>query len=110
VTIEKRKLMPVKIASRLVTRVMRGAIKEVISPANQGTKMSKRRSLSEASDVSRQFGQELHQRLNAYTGSVDEFGCPGNTVDSWRVQFSQRDGGFDAANGVGEGRKRQGQR
>lgn len=97
--------MSVKTASWLVSRAMRVAIKEAISPANQGTKGS----FSEAGDVSRHFGQELHQRLNAYTGSVDEFGCPGNTVDSWRLQFSQREGAFDAANTEGDAKKRQGQ-
>ncbi|MGI9504090.1 MAG: hypothetical protein ACR2RE_13660 [Geminicoccaceae bacterium] len=101
--------MSVKTASWLVSRVMRVAIKEAISPANQGTRTSTRRPLSEVGDVNRQFGQELHQRLNAYTGSVDEFGCPGNTVDSWRSQFSQREGVFDAANTEGDVEKRQGQ-
>ncbi|MDH3660089.1 MAG: hypothetical protein OEU92_08675 [Alphaproteobacteria bacterium] len=103
--------MSVKTASKLVTRVMRAAIKETISPANQGSKKaSARRPLSEVGNVSREFGHALHQRLHAYTGSVDEFGCPGNTVDSWRLQFSRREGDFKAANGVGVSKKRQGQR
>jgi hypothetical protein len=102
--------MSVKTASKLVTRAMRAAIKETISPANQGSnKASSRRPLSEAGNVSRQFGQTLHQRMYAYTGSVDEFGCPGNTVDSWRLQFSRREVEFKAANGVAPGKKRQGQ-
>lgn len=100
--------MPVKTAGKLVTRVMRAAIKETISPANQGTReASSLRSLSEAGSVSRQFGRELQQRVDAYTGSVDEFGSPGNTVDSWRLQFSRRAGDFKAANnGVASDRKR----
>ena len=100
--------MSVKTTSWLVARAMRVAIKEAIFPANQGTKASTRRPLGEVGDVNHQFGQELHQRLNAYTGSVDEFGCPGNTVDSWRLQFSRREGVFDAANTEDEIEKRQG--
>lgn len=103
--------MPVSIASRLVTRVIGVARREAIAPANQGSGASStRRSLSEAVKVSRQFGRELHQRLDAYTGSVDEFGGPGNIVDSWRVQFRQPNGGFEAANEVIDRRKRQARR
>ena len=103
--------MSVKTASELVTRAMRAAIKETISPANQGTKEnSERRPLREAGRVSLQFGHELHQRLHAYTGSVDDFGSPGNMVDNWRLQFSQRERAFEPANGIGDDRKRQGQR
>ena len=101
--------MPVKSASKLVARMMRAANKETISPANQpGRRYSSTRPLSEAGKVSREFGQELHLRLNAYTGSVDEFGCPGNTVDNWRLEFSQRKIGFAAANGLTDRRRRQG--
>ena len=95
--------MSVKTASQLVTRAVRAAIKETISPANQGSrKPSAQRPLHQAGDVNRQFGHELHQRLNAYTDSVDEFGSPGNTVDNWRLQFSE----LEAANGIEAGQKR----
>lgn len=101
--------MSVKTASKLMSRVMRAAIKETISPANQGiTKLGDRQSLSETVKVSHQFGKGLHQQANAYTGLVDEFGIPDNTVDNWRLQFSRRDGGLKAANSSGDQRKRQG--
>ncbi|MEM7043022.1 MAG: hypothetical protein AAF543_09450 [Pseudomonadota bacterium] len=87
--------MSVMTASRRVTRAMRDAIKETISPANQG---SERTTSSRSFSESHQFGQELHKRLNAYTGAIDEFGCPGNTVDNWRVEFSRKEGAFEAAN------------
>ncbi len=100
--------MSVKTASKLVTRMMRAAIRETISPANQGTrKASTLRPLSEVGKVNRQFGHELQQRVDAYTGSVDEFGSPGNTVDNWRLQFSRRAVDFKAANRGDAGRKRQ---
>ena len=103
--------MSVKTASELVTRAMRAAIKETISPANQDIEMpSERRPLSEAGKISRQFGQELHERVNAYTGSVDDFGAPDNMVDNWRLQFSRRANDFKPANGVDAGSRRQGQR
>jgi hypothetical protein len=99
--------MSVKTASKLVSRAMRAAIKETISPANQGAKTSsEKRPLAEVGKVNRQFGHELHQRLQAYTGSVDEFGCPGNTVDSWRLQFSGREHGLKAANRATVDRRR----
>ncbi len=100
--------MSVKTASRLVSRMFRAAMKETISPANQGVRESLTlRPFSEASKVSRQFGHQLQQRVDAYTGSVDEFGSPGNTVDNWRLQFSGRASDFKAANGVVIGKKRQ---
>jgi hypothetical protein len=84
---------------------MRVAIREVMSPANQGTrKRARTRPLAEAGSVSRQFGRQLHQQASAYTGLVDQFGCPGNTVDDWRMEFSR----FEAANGTRALRKRQG--
>ena len=92
-----------------MTRVMRAAIKETISPANQGTrKPSERQSLSEAAEATQQLGKGLHQQVNAYTGLMDEFGCPDHTVDTWRLQFSRRDGGFEAANSIGARRERRG--
>jgi hypothetical protein len=87
--------MSVKAASRLVTRAMRVAVKETILPSR---KRSERRSLHEAGKVSRQFGQKLHKCTNAYTGMVDQFGCPDNTVDNWRFQFSGSDPDLKAAN------------
>ena len=93
--------MTVKTASKLVSRMIRAAMRETISPANQGAReTSTLRPLREASKVSRQFGQELQQRVDAYTGSVDEFGSPGNTVYNWRLQFSGRASDFKAAKGV----------
>lgn len=107
--------MPVKIASRFITRFMRGANKEAISstpassnPDDERTrKTPKSRPLTEAGHVSRQFGLELHQQTSAYTGIVDEFGCPGNTVDSWRLEFSRLEI-FKAANGSSDPKKQQG--
>lgn len=97
--------MPVKNASRLVARAMRVALREVLSPANQGTRRKARtRPLAEAGNVSRQFGRQLHQQTSAYTGLVDQFGCPGNTVDTWRMEFSR----FEAANSARYLKKRQG--
>ena len=99
--------MSVMTTSRRVTRAMRAAIKETISPANQGSEgAAPLRSFSEAGDVNHHFGKELHQRLNAYTGSIDEFGCPGNTVDNWRVQFSRKEAAPKAANSAGRSRRR----
>ena len=101
--------MSVKTASELVARMMRVAIKETISPANQGFRNpSKRPSLSETAKVTQRLGKELHQQVNAYTGSVDEFGCPGNTVDRWRLHLSHRDGGLEAANSIDTRRERRG--
>lgn len=103
--------MSVKTASRLVSRVMRVAFKETIAPANQPLRPSSTsRSLSEAGDVSRTFGSDLNEHLHAYTGSVDPFGNPSNTADSWRLQFCRRESAFEAANTSDDRRKRQGQR
>lgn len=99
--------MSVKTASELVTRAMRAAFRDTISAANQGSKESGTlKPLSEVGDVSRQFGHQLQQDVDAYTGSVDEFGSPGNTVDSWRLQFSHRAIDFEAANGDASVKKR----
>lgn len=45
-------------------------------------------SFIEASKVSSMFGLKLDQQMNAYTGDLNDFGCPGNTVDHWRGQFT----------------------
>jgi len=117
--------MPVKIATRLVNRFIRTATKETTSstaastataqakataPANEGTRQPSTGNgvFAEAGSVSHRFGQELHQQTSAYTGSVDEFGCPGNTVDSWRLQFSRTTSGLEAANGTSHPKRRQG--
>lgn len=91
--------MSVKTASKLVTRVMRGALREALSPANQPLKASSAsRSLNEAGNVSRKFGNDLQQHTHAYTGSVDPFCNPSNTADRWRLQFCQPERELDAAN------------
>ena len=102
--------MSATFASKLVSCIMRTAIMEAISPANQGTRHATDEvgTLVEAGRVSRQFGHELHQQTSAYTGSVDEFGCPGNTVDSWRLEFSQKILPLEAANGTAYPKRRQG--
>ena len=105
--------MSVKTASELVSRAMRAAIRETISPANQGSRKGQTRHVSKTTgrfgntgDVSRKVGPEHHQRLNTYIGSVNEFGCPGNIVDDWRLQFSLDESELDAANrGTGSPRK-----
>ena len=95
--------MSVKAASRLVTRAMRLAVKETISPAREP---GEARSFGEASNVSRQFGLKLHRSTNLYTGAVDPFGYPDNTVDNWRWQFDRPDRGLKAANDPGDIRKK----
>lgn len=100
--------MSVKTASKLVVRAMRAAITETISPANQGTKLSsRRRPLTEAGRVSREFCHELHQQQDAYSGMIDEVGSLGGTADSWRLEFSKRGRGLTPANGRMAKRKRQ---
>jgi len=91
--------MSVKAASQLLTRAMRGAVKETMSPDSE---KGESRSIEEASKVSRQFGLKLHRSTNLYTGAVDPFGYPNNTVDSWRSQFS---GPSRAANDSGKSLK-----
>ncbi len=68
------------------------------SGADRGGQDRVQRSLAEAGRVSGVYGHVLHQRLNAYTGAVEEFGCPGNTVDNWRVHLSGREVSLRAAN------------
>ncbi len=87
--------MAVKAASRLVSRAMRGTIRETISP---DTGRRDGHSLEEAGKVSRQFGQKLHHSVNAYIGAVDEFGAPDNTVDRWRLQLGRHDRDLKPAN------------
>ncbi|MEM8951385.1 MAG: hypothetical protein AAGA21_09920 [Pseudomonadota bacterium] len=100
--------MSVKTASELLTRAMRSAFRETISPANQGSKESNTlQPLSEAGDVSRQFGHELRQHVDVYTASADEFVNSGNTVDSWRMQFSHPTADLKAANRDAPVNKRQ---
>ena len=63
--------MSVKTASELMTRVMRAAIKETISPANQGTRTPSERPQLLSDDrrkSAQQFGKGLQQQANAYTG------------------------------------------
>ncbi len=55
-------------------------------------------SFAEAGKVSSTFANRLDQRMNAYTGTLSDFGCPGNTVDNWRVQFTGGEPSFSAAN------------
>ena len=103
--------MAVKAAGRLVTRMMRVAFKETLSPANQAVRSSSTgRSLNEVCDVSRTFGNDLHQHLHAYTGSTDPFGTPSNTADSWRLQFCEAGDELEAANSTGDVEKRLGRR
>ena len=104
--------MAVKAAGRLVTRMMRVAFKETLSPANQTVRSSSTgRSLNEVCDVSRTFGNDLHQHLHAYTGSTDPFGTPSsNTADSWRLQFCEAGAELEAANSTGNVEKRRGRR
>jgi len=45
------------------------------------------------------LGDRLDERMQAYSGVLNEFGCPGNTVDHWRVQFVGRESSPKAANG-----------
>jgi hypothetical protein len=37
--------------------------------------------------------------MHAYTGDVNDFGCPGNMVDNWRVQFTERQTSLKTTNG-----------
>lgn len=75
-------------------RMTRGAKSEVRSTKTVGRQVRRDQpmdsSLVEVGRVNRMFGRVLHQRMDPYTGSVDEFGCPGNTVDDWRLQFNKR--------------------
>ena len=103
----KATLMSVKTASQLVKRAMRAAIAEATSAADGESKLSStNRSLSEVGKVNREFGQELHQHVNVYTGSIDEVGGLGSTADSWRFAFSERRSVLIAANGVSTKQKR----
>lgn len=91
--------MTEKAASGHAIRNAEGEADSMAPAANQGRRdQIERGSLAEAGKVNGVFGHVLYQRLNAYTGSVDEFGCPGNTVDSWRLQFTSREIGLKAAN------------
>ncbi|MGI9452444.1 MAG: hypothetical protein ACR2QH_17660 [Geminicoccaceae bacterium] len=56
-------------------------------------------SITEAGKVSSTFGYRLDERMQAYSGVLNEFGCPGNTVDHWRVQFVGHGSSVKAANG-----------
>ncbi len=100
--------MAVKAASRLVTRFIRVAFKETLTPANQASGISSAgRSLNEACNVSRTFGNDLHQHSHVYTGSNDPFAMPNNTVDSWRLQFCEPGHDLEAANSSGGTEDRQ---
>jgi hypothetical protein len=91
--------MSVKTSNGSAAREEQGAVEEAMTAANQTPRPGgPRNCFIEVGKVSRQFGHTLYQRLSAYTGSVDEFGCPGNTVDSWRWAFSSREVSFKAAN------------
>lgn len=91
--------MPVWKASELLTRAMRVRFKEAFFPANQSSRKGLRsRRLAEAGNLNRDFGQALLQQTSVYTGTVDQFGCPGNTVDSWRLEFIQSGSPLNAAN------------
>lgn len=94
-------------ASGQVTREADGDVSKTASTAGQGRRgrVQQNSLADEAGRVSRQFGHVLHWRLDAYTGTVDEFGCFGNTVDSWRLQFHSRDAGLKAANAGSKGRR-----
>lgn len=54
-------------------------------------------SFIEASKVSAMFGKKLGRQMNVYTGDLNDFGCPGNIVDHWRVQFTGREAGSKSA-------------
>jgi hypothetical protein len=55
--------------------------------------------LAEAGRINALFGYRIEQRMHAYTGDVNDFGCPGNMVDNWRVQFTERQTSLKTTNG-----------
>lgn len=68
--------------------------------ANQSRRVdSPSSSFTEAGRISAMFGTKLEQRMNAYNRDLSDFGCPGNTVDHWRVQFTGKEAAPRAANG-----------
>ncbi len=76
-----------------------GDIPATEKAANQSRKEYIRaNSFAEAGKVSSTFANRLDQHMNAYTGTLSDFGCPGNTVDSWRVHFTGREPSLRAAN------------
>ena len=92
-------------ASGRLTREANGNVCETSEVANQSQrKNAQSNSLTEAGKVSGTFGYKLDERMNVYMGSLNEFGCPGNTVDHWRFQFTGRESSLKAAN-TGSNRK-----
>ncbi len=82
-----------------------GDVQSVKNAANQSRQEnSQRSSISDVVKVSSTFGNRLDERMQAYSGVLNEFGCPGNTVDQWRVQFIGRESSLRAANGKTERR------
>ncbi len=81
---------------RLIREVIGGAGNQAANQSRQ--KDDRSNSLTEAGKVSGTFGHKLDERMNAYTGILSDFGCPGNTVDQWRIQFTGHEAGFKAAN------------
>lgn len=76
------------------------------SEADRGGQDRVQHSLAEVGKVSGVYGHVLHQRLDAYTGTVEEFGCPGNIVDNWRVHLSGREISLRAANASNRAKRR----
>jgi hypothetical protein len=58
------------------------------------------RQIAEATRVHAEFcNLQLDRQTDAYTGRVDEFGGPGNVVDSWRREFTRNESRFRSAGG-----------
>jgi len=77
-----------------------GDVQSNNNAANQSRKGKTQRSpISDVGRVSSTFGYRLDEPMQAYSGVLNEFGCPGNTVDQWRVQFIGRESSLRAANG-----------
>lgn len=86
-------------ANGRLTRDVNDDVRAVEKAANQSRQESiQRNSFAEAGKVSATFGYRLDERMHAYSGAMNQFGCPGNTVDHWRVQFIGREASLKAAN------------
>lgn len=93
-------------ASGRLTREADDDVRATNKAANQSSqKNTESGSLTEAGKVSGTFGYKLDERMNAYMDSPNDFGCPGNTVDHWRLQFTGRESSLKAAN-TGSSRKK----